>query len=229
MRTRSRTHRAPMTTSPMSRRMAGASSSRATTARLSNSGGTISRAARKMHSLRMPASTWSRASRRTADRSSSFRPLAPGISTSRSRISRRQGLANERYLVAPRESRIDRYYYSTHDHTINPSWSPDGQRVFYVDERRDRLGHGLDLLDRRRGRRARVPDEAPARDHLGRTAGGRPGRQAHPVLELSRRAVAPALAHDDGRRRALAAHLRRFRPAERALVTGRQAHRLRQQ
>ncbi len=42
------------------------------------------------------------------------------------------GLANERYLVAPRESRIDRYYYSTHDHAINPSWSPDGKRVFFV-------------------------------------------------------------------------------------------------
>ena len=41
-------------------------------------------------------------------------------------------LANERYLVAPRESRIDRYYYSTHDHMINPSWSPDGKRVWYV-------------------------------------------------------------------------------------------------
>ena len=42
------------------------------------------------------------------------------------------GLANERYLVAPRESKIDRYYYSTHDHAINPSWSPDGKRVYYV-------------------------------------------------------------------------------------------------
>jgi Tol biopolymer transport system component len=42
------------------------------------------------------------------------------------------GLANERYLVPPRESRIDRYYYSTHDHAINPSWSPDGARVYYV-------------------------------------------------------------------------------------------------
>ncbi|MGH8249676.1 MAG: CehA/McbA family metallohydrolase [Steroidobacteraceae bacterium] len=42
------------------------------------------------------------------------------------------GLANERYLVAPRESGIDRYYYSTHDHAINPSWSPDGGRVYYV-------------------------------------------------------------------------------------------------
>ncbi len=42
------------------------------------------------------------------------------------------GLSNERYLVTPRESGIDRYYYSTHDHFINPSWSPDGARVWYV-------------------------------------------------------------------------------------------------
>jgi Tol biopolymer transport system component len=42
------------------------------------------------------------------------------------------GLANTRYLVAPRESAIDRYYYSTHDHAINPSWSPDGERVWFV-------------------------------------------------------------------------------------------------
>jgi TolB protein len=42
------------------------------------------------------------------------------------------GLANERYLVAPRESEIDRYYYSSHDHAINPSWSPDGRRVYFV-------------------------------------------------------------------------------------------------
>lgn len=42
------------------------------------------------------------------------------------------GLVNERFLVAPRESAIDRYYYSSHDHAINPSWSPDGTRVYYV-------------------------------------------------------------------------------------------------
>jgi Tol biopolymer transport system component len=42
------------------------------------------------------------------------------------------GLANLRFLVPPRESRIDRYYYSTHDHAINPSWSPDGSRVWFV-------------------------------------------------------------------------------------------------
>ena len=43
-----------------------------------------------------------------------------------------QGLANVRYLVAPRTSTLDRYYYSTFDHAINPSFSPDGKRVFYV-------------------------------------------------------------------------------------------------
>ncbi len=42
------------------------------------------------------------------------------------------GLANQRYLVAPRESAISRYYYSSHDHAINPSWSPDGARVYFV-------------------------------------------------------------------------------------------------
>lgn len=42
------------------------------------------------------------------------------------------GLANAQFLVTPRESRIDRYYYSTHDHAINPSWSPDGKRVWFV-------------------------------------------------------------------------------------------------
>ena len=43
-----------------------------------------------------------------------------------------EGLSNPRYLVEPRQSAIGRYYYSAHDHAINPSWSPDGRRVFYV-------------------------------------------------------------------------------------------------
>ncbi|MGH8285310.1 MAG: CehA/McbA family metallohydrolase [Steroidobacteraceae bacterium] len=43
-----------------------------------------------------------------------------------------RGLANVRYLVEPRESTIDRYYYSSFDHAINPSWSANGERVFYV-------------------------------------------------------------------------------------------------
>jgi TolB protein len=53
-----------------------------------------------------------------------------------------RGLANERFLVQPRESRIDRYYYSTHDHMINPSWSPDGKRVWYVTNREIPWGTG---------------------------------------------------------------------------------------
>ncbi len=42
------------------------------------------------------------------------------------------GLGNVRALVPSRESKIDRYYYSTFDHAINPSFSPDGKRVYYV-------------------------------------------------------------------------------------------------
>jgi len=42
------------------------------------------------------------------------------------------GLSNARPLLGERQSKIARYYYSTFDHAINPSWSPDGKRVFYV-------------------------------------------------------------------------------------------------
>jgi TolB protein len=52
------------------------------------------------------------------------------------------GLSNARFLVQPRESRIDRYYYSTHDHMINPSWSPDGKRVWFVTNREIPWGTG---------------------------------------------------------------------------------------
>jgi TolB protein len=53
------------------------------------------------------------------------------------------GLSNESYLVAPRESAIDRYYYSTHDHMINPSWSPDGERVWFVSNPEIPWGTGI--------------------------------------------------------------------------------------
>jgi len=42
------------------------------------------------------------------------------------------GLGNKRALVAPRVTKMPRYYYSQHDHAINPSWSPDGRRVYYL-------------------------------------------------------------------------------------------------
>jgi len=43
-----------------------------------------------------------------------------------------KGLGNVRPLVANRGSEIDRYYYSPFDHAVNPSWSPDGKRIFYL-------------------------------------------------------------------------------------------------
>ncbi|WOX07227.1 CehA/McbA family metallohydrolase [Microbulbifer pacificus] len=42
------------------------------------------------------------------------------------------GLGDVRPLLAPRQSDIDRYYYGPTDHAINPSWSPDGTRIYYL-------------------------------------------------------------------------------------------------
>ena len=41
-----------------------------------------------------------------------------------------------------RESSIARYYYSKHDHTINPSWTPDGKRLVFVSNREIAYGTG---------------------------------------------------------------------------------------
>ena len=41
-------------------------------------------------------------------------------------------LVRPRMAVPPSESRITRYYYSTHDHAINPSWTPDGEQLVFV-------------------------------------------------------------------------------------------------
>lgn len=42
------------------------------------------------------------------------------------------GLRNARPLLGERQSKISRYYYSTYDHALNPSWTPDGRRILYV-------------------------------------------------------------------------------------------------
>lgn len=52
------------------------------------------------------------------------------------------GLGAPRAVVAPRESSISRYYYSTHDHAINPSWTPDGKSLVFVSNREVAYGTG---------------------------------------------------------------------------------------
>lgn len=42
------------------------------------------------------------------------------------------GLRNARQLPGERRSAIDRYYYSSFDHAINPAWSPDGKSIVFV-------------------------------------------------------------------------------------------------
>jgi Tol biopolymer transport system component len=42
------------------------------------------------------------------------------------------GLDNVRPLLGERQSRTARYYYSTFDHALGPSWTPDGKRITYV-------------------------------------------------------------------------------------------------
>lgn len=43
-----------------------------------------------------------------------------------------QGLHNAKPLLGERQSAIKRYYYSAFDHAINPSWSPDGSKIYFV-------------------------------------------------------------------------------------------------
>jgi Tol biopolymer transport system component len=52
------------------------------------------------------------------------------------------GLGTPRAVVAPRESLITRYYYSSHDHAINPSWTPDGKGLVFVSNREVAYGTG---------------------------------------------------------------------------------------
>jgi TolB protein len=51
-------------------------------------------------------------------------------------------LTGSRFLVAPRQSEVDRYYYSAFDHALNPSWAPDGERVYFVSNREVAWGTG---------------------------------------------------------------------------------------
>jgi hypothetical protein len=52
------------------------------------------------------------------------------------------GLSNARPLLGERKSEVNRYYYSAFDHAINPSWSPDGTRIYFVSNREVAWGTG---------------------------------------------------------------------------------------
>lgn len=47
-----------------------------------------------------------------------------------------------RAVVPARQSEIARYYYSTHDHAIDPSWTPDGKRLVFVSNHEIAYGSG---------------------------------------------------------------------------------------
>jgi TolB protein len=51
-------------------------------------------------------------------------------------------LINSRRLLAEHTSSIYRYYYAPTDHAINPSWTPDGQRLVFVSNREVAYGTG---------------------------------------------------------------------------------------
>ena len=86
--------------------------------------------------------------------SRSCRRPAAALQSVRRADRRRARLGAPRCVVAPHESKIARYYYSKHDHTINPSWTPDGKRLVFVSNREIAYGTG-DLCSAARRRRAR--------------------------------------------------------------------------
>ena len=52
------------------------------------------------------------------------------------------GLHHARPLIAGRQSKISRYYYSAWDHSLNPSWTPDGRRILYLSNAEIAWGSG---------------------------------------------------------------------------------------
>ena len=227
-RSRSRTRAAPTTTSRTCRATADPWSSPATTARAWNSG----------------AWTWP-ADGRSRLTSGGDVNVEPRLSPDGRRlawVSTRgtghfnlyvadidaAGLHEARPLLGERRSNIDRYYYSAFDHAVNPAWSPDGVDDLLRQQYRGSLGLGRPV-----GRAGREPGRAPHGAARGNDLERAPGAgalgRAPALQQLPRAAVAPAVAHHHGRRRAAAAHLRRLRQPQCALVAGRLARPLRQQ
>lgn len=52
------------------------------------------------------------------------------------------GLSHIRQLTSEKKSKVDRYYYSASNHSINPSWSPDGKEIYFVMNDENAWGSG---------------------------------------------------------------------------------------
>lgn len=51
-------------------------------------------------------------------------------------------LLNARVIIPDRKSEVKRYYYSAFDHAINPAWSRDGKKIYFVSNREVAHGSG---------------------------------------------------------------------------------------
>lgn len=52
------------------------------------------------------------------------------------------GLSQIRQLIPEKKSHVDRYYYAASNHSINPSWSPDGKEIYFVMNDENAWGSG---------------------------------------------------------------------------------------
>ena len=95
------------------------------------------------------------------------------------------GLHNARPLLGERKSAIDRYYYSTFDHAVNPSWSPDGATIFFVSNPEIAWGTG-DVWSVPRTRPGQAHADTQRGNVLERASGNRARRQAPALQQLPR-------------------------------------------
>ena len=220
----------PTTTSPTSRPTGDASCSRATTATRWSCGELdLAQRSRARADARTARSTSSRASRPTARRLAWVSTQRDGPLRRPRRRSRCRPGSTQRGAAAAAAPQHDRSLLLLGDRSRDQPGVVAGRQVALLRRQSGgRLGHGRHLVGRAR-EPCRAAQGAERGDDLERASGTVARRAADPVFELSRPAMAPALAHDAGGRRAAAAHVRRVRPPQRALVARRQADRVHQQ
>jgi len=103
-------------------------------------------------------------------------------------------LSGSRCLVPEHTSSIYRYYYAHTDHTINPSWTPDGQHLLFVSNRKWLMEPAIS--GQWQCTRPEILKNLQRRNGVARAAAGRTGWPASLVQQLSWPPVATALAHD---------------------------------